>query len=222
MPFKKRTQLLCADSLHFVSPTHQRQRSFTNRDHQSGTVPPFMTANTNREDQPSSCKPTQLTQRVPACAYVVSKKDPSPHLSRAFLAAGFPENSTMPFPEGRPLSSTMTTALSTWPNMEKASSRSSLDTNCGRFLTVSDALWQAKRTRSCFPRRGMLSSSTFAISARVRVSCGQNRHVGRLSERCFWEELHCGSPESICIVAQRTVVRWIKVRYTLNMKDSTL
>lgn len=61
--------------------------------------------------------------------YVVSRKDPSLHLSRAFLAAGFPENSTMPFPEDRPLSSTITTALSTWPNTEKASSRSSLDTN---------------------------------------------------------------------------------------------
>ena len=102
--------------------------------------------------------------------HVVSRKEPSLHLSRAFRAAGFPENSTMPFPEGLPRSSTMTTALSTWPNTEKASSSSSLDTYWGRFRTVRDALWQAKRTRSCFPRSGMLSSSTLAISARVRVS----------------------------------------------------
>lgn len=113
--------------------------------------------------------------------YVVSRKDPSLHLSRAFLAAGFPENSTMPFPEDRPLSSTITTALSTWPNTEKASSRSSLDTNWGRFLTVSDALWHAKRTLSCFPRRGMLSSSTFAISARVRVSWRHKELLLKLS-----------------------------------------
>lgn len=120
---------------------------------------------------------------LPVLTYVVSRKDPSLHLSSAFLAAGFPENSTMPFPEDRPLSSTITTALSTWPNTEKASSRSSLDTNWGRFLTVSEALWQAKRTRSCFPRRGMLSSSTLAISARVRVSCRQKQPSLKLPVR---------------------------------------
>lgn len=72
---------------------------------------------------------SQCRAPLPRHTYVVSRKDPSLHLSSAFLAAGFPENSTMPFPEDRPLSSTITTALSTWPNTEKASSRSSLDTN---------------------------------------------------------------------------------------------
>lgn len=141
-------------------------------------IPSHLVAHLSHCGVKKQCSPANATQpahasraALPISTYVVSRKDPSLHLSSAFLAAGFPENSTMPFPEDRPLSSTITTALSTWPNTEKASSRSSLDTNWGRFLTVSEALWQAKRTRSCFPRRGMLSSSTLAISARVRVSC---------------------------------------------------
>lgn len=49
----------------------------------------------------------------------VVSKEHSLRLSRAFPAAGFPANSTMLFPEGPPQSSTMTTALSTWPNTKK-------------------------------------------------------------------------------------------------------
>lgn len=84
----------------------------------------------NRHSPANAPQPAHASRAwLPIRTYVVSRKDPSLHLSNAFLAAGFPENSTMPFPEDRPLSSTITTALSTWPNTEKASSRSSLDTN---------------------------------------------------------------------------------------------
>lgn len=60
--------------------------------------------------------------------YVVNKNTPSVHRSNAFRAAGFDANSTMPFPVDLPRSSTITTALSTGPNWENASSSNSLET----------------------------------------------------------------------------------------------
>ena len=104
--------------------------------------------------------------------YTVSRKAPSAQRSSAFLAGGLAVNSTMPFPVGRPRSSTMTMARSTWPNMEKASSSSSLEMFCGRLRTDRAEPCVAKRTRSCRPLKGASSSSARAISARVRVSCG--------------------------------------------------
>lgn len=59
---------------------------------------------------------------------VFSNNEPSVHLSRGFWVAEYSETSTVLFPEGFPQSSTITTALSTWPNTEKVSSSSSLDT----------------------------------------------------------------------------------------------
>lgn len=103
--------------------------------------------------------------------YVVSRKTPSLHLSRAFLAAGLEENSTIPLPVERPRSSTMTMALSTIPNCEKASSRSSLETNGDRFFTDKAAECVANRTRRGRPFIGVSSSSAFAISASARDSC---------------------------------------------------
>ncbi len=113
---------------------------------------------------------THFNKMKAADTHTVRRKAPSPQRSRAFLAEGLLANSTMPFPVGLPRSSTMTMARSIGPNMAKASSRSSLDTNWGRFLTVSTAPWVAERTRIWRPRNTVSSSSAFAMSARVFVS----------------------------------------------------
>lgn len=111
------------------------------------------------------------------CTYAVRRKTPSLHRSRAFLAAGLEANSTIPLPVERPRSSTMTTALSTIPNCEKASSRSSLETNGDRFFTDKAAECVANRTRRGLPFIGMSSNSAFAISARARDSCKNKKQM---------------------------------------------
>lgn len=103
--------------------------------------------------------------------YAVRRKTPSLHRSRAFLAAGLEANSTIPLPVERPRSSTMTMALSTIPNCEKASSRSSLETNGERFFTDKAAECVANRTRRGLLFIGVSSNSAFAISASARDSC---------------------------------------------------
>lgn len=103
-------------------------------------------------------------------SYAVSRKTPSLHLSIALRAAGLVANSTMPFPTERPRSSTITTALSTTPNWENASSRSSLETYGDRLRTDNAAEWVAKRTLSGLPFMGLSSSSAFATSAKARDS----------------------------------------------------
>lgn len=115
----------------------------------------------------------------------VRRKAPSEQRSRAFRADGLLANSTMPFPVGRPRSSTITMARSMGPNMEKASSRSSLDTNWGRFFTESEAPCVAKRTRICRPRNIMSSSSALAMSARVFVSWRGGRKKEQNKNKCF-------------------------------------
>lgn len=104
------------------------------------------------------------------CTNAVRRKTPSLHRSRAFLAAGLEANSTIPLPVERPRSSTMTTALSTIPNCEKASSKSSLETNGDRFFTDNAAACVAKRTRRGLPFIGVSSNSALAISASARDS----------------------------------------------------
>lgn len=107
--------------------------------------------------------------------YEVSRKTPSLQRSRAFLAAGLEANSTIPLPVERPRSSTITMALSTIPNWEKASSRSSFETKGERFFTDSAAECVAKRTRRGLLLIGVSSNSAFAISASARDSCKKSK-----------------------------------------------
>lgn len=102
--------------------------------------------------------------------YVVRRKTPSLQRSKAFLAAGLEANSTIPLPVGRPRSSTMTMDRSTIPNCEKASSRSSFETNGDRFFTDKAAECVANRTRRGLLLIGLSSNSAFAISASARDS----------------------------------------------------